>query len=334
LTGYLLRRIAQALITMLVAVVLIFVAMRSIPGNPLLARFGQHPDPEAMARLQAEYGWNDPLYVQIFDYFYKLFTQGDLGHSIARANESVSAELAVRIPATLELTFAAILIAVPLGIGAGVAAAVGRNRLPDFLCMTIALLGVSIPVFFLGILLREAFTFMPVSGRLPSTVIDNDTITGFLLLDTLLQGRIDLFWESLRHLCLPAIALSTIPTAIIARITRSSMLDVLQSDYVRTAKAKGCSPWRVVWRHAFPNASAPVANIAGFQVGLLLSGAVLTETIFDWQGLGQYVTTAVQGDKDYVVVQACAMVIAAVFVTTNLLVDLLYVWLDPRIRLN
>ncbi|QDU95221.1 ABC transporter permease [Lignipirellula cremea] len=334
MTGYLLRRIAQAAATMLVAMVLIFIALRVIPGNPLLARFGQHPDQAAMERLEKEYGWDKPLPVQIFDYFWKLFTAGDLGRSIARPNESVSSELAARIPATLELTLAAVMLAIPLGVLAGVAAAVWRNRLPDLACMTIALLGVSIPVFFLGILLREIFTQMPTSGRLPSNVFDYDPITGLVLLDTLLQGRMLLFGEGIRHLCLPAITLSTIPTAVIARITRSSMLEVLDSDYVRTARAKGCPPWRVVWRQAFPNATPAVVNIAAFQIGMLLSGAVLTETIFDWPGLGKYVTDAVSGDKDYVVVQACAMVIAAVFVTTNLLVDMVYVWLDPRIRLT
>jgi peptide/nickel transport system permease protein len=160
-----------------------------------------------------------------------------------------------------------------------------------------------------------------------------DPITGFYLLDTLLQSRFDLFTTALRHLCLPAVALSSIPTAIIARITRSSMLDVLDADFIRTAKAKGASAWRVVLRHAVPNAALPIVNIAGFQIGLLLSGAVLTETVFDWPGLGQYIVKAVP-ESDYVIVQAGALLIAGIFVSANLIVDLLYVWLDPRIRLS
>ena len=156
-------------------------------------------------------------------------------------------------------------------------------------------------------------------------------ITGLYLVDTLLQGNTELFLAAVRHLCLPALALSSIPTAIIARITRSSMIEVLSADYVRTARAKGSPPWRVVLRHALPNASVPIANIAGFQVGLLLSGAVLTESVFDWPGMGKYIIDAVP-DSDYVVVQAGALTIAAIFVVTNLLLDVVYVWLDPRIR--
>jgi len=319
---------------MFVAVGLIFIAIRTIPGNPLFARFGQHADAEAMAKLREEYGWDDPLPTQMVHYFRQLLTEGDLGKSIARPNEDVTGELKRRIPATIELTIAALLLALPLGILAGVSAAVWRNRLPDYACMTIALLGVSIPVFFLGILLRVWFPGMPVSERIPASVVDFEWKTGFMVIDTLAAGRVDLFRTGLVHLCLPAVALSTIPTAIVARITRSSMLDVLQSDYVRTARAKGAAPWRVIWRHAFPNAAAPVANIAAFQIGLLLSGAVLTESIFDWPGLGKYVTDAVRGDKDYVVVQACALVIASVIIVTNLIVDLAYMWLDPRIRLS
>ena len=196
-----------------------------------------------------------------------------------------------------------------------------------------SLLGVSIPVFFLGICLRGIFTNMPIGFRLPAFVVDFESLSGFYLLDTLLQGRFNLFVTALKHLCLPALALSSIPTAIIARITRSSMLDVLGVDFIRTAHAKGASSARVVLRHALPSAAPPIVNIAGFQIGLLLSGAVLTETVFDWPGMGKYIVDAVR-ENDYVIVQAGALVIAGVFVSANLVVDLLYVWLDPRVRLS
>ena len=199
--------------------------------------------------------------------------------------------------------------------------------------MALSLIGVSIPVFFLAICLREVLTFLPTSKRLPDDV-DFDVLTGFYLIDTLLRGRPDLWLVAARHLLLPALVLSTVPMAVIARITRSSALDVLSADFIRTARAKGASLWRVVLRHALPAAAVPVTNIAGLQIGLLLSGAVLTETVFDWPGLGSYLASAVIGDRDYVAIQAAAIVIAAMFVSLNLVLDVLYVWLDPRIRLT
>lgn len=332
IAGFLLPRLVQAAITLVVAVTLVFIAMRTLPGNPLLSRFGQHADPEQMEQLRQQYGWDEPIHVQLGDFFWKLVTTGDLGESVARSNQKVSDELRRRIPATIELTLAALLIAVPLGIAAGSAAAVFRNRLPDRLCTIGSLIGVSIPVFFLGIWLRAALPWAPVSGRLPSHVIDFEPLTGLYLVDTLVSLRFDLFALALAHLLLPAAVLSTIPTAIIARITRSSMLEVFSSDFIRTARAKGSSLWRVVLRHALPAAAVPITNIAGLQVGLLLSGAVLTETVFDWPGMGLYIKTAVVDDRDYAAAQAAAIVIAVVFVSLNLLLDVVYLWLDPRIR--
>lgn len=331
--AYVLRRLLHSAATMLVAVALIFVAMRALPGNPFLAQFGQHPDAEQLEALREQYGWNDPIHWQLGSFFWQLVTRGDLGRSISDPTERISDALRRRIPATIELTLAAVLIAVPVGIGAGVLAAVRHNRWPDYVCMLAALLGVSVPVFFLGICLRGIFTGMPTNARLPTYVFDFEPLTGLYVIDTLIRGRVDLFFAALRHLCLPALALSSIPMAIIARITRASMLDVLSSDFVRTARAKGAARWRIVWRHALPNAAVPIANIAGFQIGLLLSGAVLTETVFDWPGLGTYIVAAVQ-ENDFMVVQAGAIMIAALFVVTNLAVDLCYIWLDPRIRLH
>jgi peptide/nickel transport system permease protein len=331
--GYLARRAVHALVTIIVAVALVFIAVRALPGNPLLARFGQHPDLEEMTKLRQEYGWDQPVLVQLGQFFWQVLTTGDLGRSIARTNDSVTDDLREKIPATIELTAAALALAIPLGIAAGVAAAVFRNRWPDRLSMALSLIGVSIPVFFLAICLREVLTFLPTSKRLPDDV-DFEVLSGFYLVDTLLRGRPDLFVIAARHLLLPAVVLSTVPMAVIARITRSSMLEVLSADFIRTARAKGASLWRVVLRHALPGAAVPVTNIAGLQIGLLLSGAVLTETVFDWPGLGSYLANAVIGDRDYVVIQAAAIVIAAMFVTLNLILDVVYVWLDPRIRLT
>jgi peptide/nickel transport system permease protein len=330
--GYLVRRVVHAVATIVVAVALVFVAVRALPGNPLLARFGQHPDAQQIAALRKQYGWDQPVLVQLGRFFWQVLTTGDMGQSLARANVNVSDELRQRIPATVELTMAALALAIPLGIAAGVAAAVFKNRWPDRVSMALSLVGVSIPVFFLAICLREVLTFLPTSKRLPDDV-DLDVLTGFCLVDTLVRGRPDLWLVAARHLLLPALVLSTVPMAVVARITRGSTLEVLSADFIRTARAKGASLWRVVLRHALPAAAVPVTNIAGLQIGLLLSGAVLTETVFDWPGLGSYLASAVIGDRDYVAIQAGAIVIAAMFVSLNLLLDLVYVWLDPRIRL-
>lgn len=331
--GYLVRRLLHAAATILVAVTLVFFAVRVLPGNPLLARFGQHPDAEQLKELRRKHGHDRPLVVQYGRFVWQLVTTGDFGRSIMREHVSVRSELASKVPATIELTLAALLIAVPVGIGAGCAAAVWRNHWPDRLAMFGSLLGVSIPVFFLAICLRKVLWFLPTSQRLPTGIV-LDEITGLYLVDTLLYGRLDWFLMACQHLLLPALVLSTVPMAVIARITRSTMLDALSGDYVRTARAKGAALWRVVLRHALPNAAVPVANIAGLQIGLLLSGAVLTETVFDWPGLGRYIADAVAHDRDYVAVQGAAIVIAMIFVSLNLLLDLVYVWLDPRIRLQ
>jgi peptide/nickel transport system permease protein len=334
LIRYLFWRVLHAVVTIVVAVSLVFIAVRLLPGNPLLARFGQHPDMVQIEKLRNEYGLNQPIYVQLGKFYWQVLTTGKLGNSLARGNVSVNDELRQRVPATIELTLAACLLAFPLGIAAGVAAAVWRNRWPDWLCSAGSLVGVSIPVFFLGILLRLIFSGLPTAGRLDYSAEQFVQISGLLLIDTLLRGRPDLWQDAALHLILPAITLASIPTAIIARITRAAMLDVLAADYLRTARAKGCSLWRAVWRHALPNAAVPVVNIAGLQLGLLLSGAVLTETIFDWPGMGTWIVEAIKGDMDYVVAQAGAMVICLLFVSINLILDLLFVWLDPRIRLS
>lgn len=329
---FLSRRFLLALLTTLAAVLLVFVAIRILPNNPVLARFGQHAPPEQVAKAMAAQGWDRPLPEQLWSFTVGLVTKGELGESFAIPGESVAEGLARTFPATVELALAALLIAFPCGVLAGIAAAVWRNRWPDFLCVTGSLLGVSVPVFFLGICLMYVFDDMPLGRRLPIGV-DYDRSTGFIVLESILRGRWQFAGMALEHLVLPAVALSSIPMAIIARITRSSMVEVLEADYIRTARAKGASPWRVVLRHALPNAAIPVVNIGGLQVGSLLSGAVLTESVFDWPGLGRYLVNAVK-QSDYNVVQGATLLIAAVFVLTNLTVDVMYVMLDPRIRLE
>jgi peptide/nickel transport system permease protein len=335
--GFVVRRLAIAVPTTFVALLIAFLAIRAMPSNPLLAAYGQHAVPDQIEQEMERLGWNEPLYVQFSTFVKGLVLEGDLGESFLDGERVVDG-LRRTFPATVELALAALLIAIPIGIGAGVVAAVWRGRWPDYVTMTGALLGVSVPVFFLGICLLYLFAVrssplylgLPFNQRL-DIVINFQSTSGFIVIESLFQGRFDVLTSALRHLCLPAIALSSIPMAIIARITRSSMIDVLSADYVRTSRAKGCSPWRVVMRHAFPNASIPVMNIAALQLGALLSGAVLTETVFNWPGLGKYLVDAVL-EADYPVVQGSILLIAILFVAINAFVDVLYVLLDPRVR--
>ena len=336
MVAFLLRRLAVACATVLLAVVLVFFAVRLLPGNPILARFGQHAVPEQVAAEMERQGWNEPLVIQLATYLWGIVSRGDLGVSLLYPTTDVREELQAKFPATLELAFAAMLLAVPLGVLSGTAAAVWRGRFPDFICTAGALVGVSVPVFFLGICLMSVSDhffggYFPIGGRLP---IGSrfESVTGLVTLESLYRGRLDITWQALKHLCLPAIALSSIPAAIIARITRSSMLDVLTTDYARTARAKGSSPRRVVFRHALPNAAVPIVNIAGLQASLLLTGAVLTETVFTWPGLGSYLVHAVQ-TNDYGVVQGAMLLVATIFAAANLVLDIVYAWLDPRIRI-
>jgi peptide/nickel transport system permease protein len=323
-------------LTVLAAVVFVFFAVRLLPGNPILARFGQHPVPERIEAAMEAQGWNRPLAVQLGDYLWGVFVEADLGRSLVRPIESVSEELAARFPATIELALASMAIALPLGLLAGVAAAVWRNRWPDYVCMSGSLLGVSVPVFFLGICLMSVSelalgNYFPIGRRLPIGA-EYEPLTGFIVLESFVRGDWALWGEALRHLFLPALALSSIPAAVIARLTRSSMLEVLGADFVRTARAKGASRVRAVVRHALPNAAIPIANIAGLQASSLLTGAVLTETVFSWPGVGTYLVGAVQ-ENDYTVVQGSMLLVAAIFAIANLMLDMLYARLDPRVRL-
>jgi len=331
LLRYVLTRLLWAIPTALGSVLLVFAALRSLPNNPAIGMFGQHAVPEQIVRAMSQHGWDRPLPEQMLVFLRQLLWHGDLGRSFF-TGESVSAELFRRVPATLELAGLALLIAFPLGVLAGVTAAVFRGRWPDHLCMTGALLGVSVPIFFLGICLLGILTQMPTGRRLPIGM-DFPRTSEFIFLESLIQGRLDISRLALWHLCLPALALSTIPLAFFARVTRNALLEVLHADYIRTARAMGHSWLRVIWRQALPNAMIPLVSIAGLQVGTLLSGAVLTETVFSWPGLGRYLVEGIQR-SDYNVVQGSTLVIAVSFVLVNLIVDVLQAWLDPRVRLG
>lgn len=327
--GYLARRAVLAVLTTAVALLVVFVAIRLLPNNPVLARFGQHAVPSQVAAEMKRQGWDRPIAEQFVVFVKRLVTTGDLGQSFFYP-EKVTTGLARTFPATVELSLAALVIALPVGILAGIAAAVWRGRWPDFVCMSGSLLGVSVPVFFLGICLMSAFPSLPTGRRLPIGMGYQGT-TQFIVLESLARGQWDVLESALAHLLLPALALSSIPAALVARVTRAAMIDVLAADYVRTARAKGGSNSRVVFRHALPNAAIPVANIAALQTGQLLSGAVLTESVFNWPGLGRHLVQAVQ-ESDYSVVQGGVLLVAAVFVLINLSADAMYVLLDPRVR--
>ena len=313
---------------------LVFLFLKLIPGDPAQAILGERGSPEQLQALREKLGLNRPLHVQYLTFLRNVLT-GDLGVS-AVSTIPVAEELKRRWPATFELALSATLVAVALGIPLGILAAVRKNSLLDTLSMSLSLLGVSIPVFWLGLLLVYLFAvnlhWLPTGGRLSTDLaLDFRPITGFLVLDGLLSLKPQVVLDALRHLLLPALTLGTIPLAILTRITRGAMLEVLSQDYVRTARAKGLSERQVILKHALKNALLPVVPIVGLQFGTLLGGAILTETIFSWPGIGSYIYEGIL-NRDYPVVQAGVLVVATAFVLVNLLVDLSYALLDPRIQ--
>jgi dipeptide transport system permease protein len=288
--------------------------------------------PERHAQLRAEMGLDQPLVLQYFDYIGGIL-QGDLGKSIV-SKEPVVSEFFTLFPATIELSFCAIIFAVSLGLPAGIIAAVRRGTAFDHTVMSVSLTGYSMPIFWWGLLLILLFSvqlgWTPVSGRI-SAMFWVEPVTGFLLIDSLLGDEPGAFQSALRHLVLPAIVLGTIPLAVIARMTRSAMLEVLKEDYIRTARAKGLTPLRVIAVHALRNALIPVVTVIGLQVGVLLAGAILTETIFAWPGIGKWLVESI-GRRDYPAVQGGILLVATVVIVVNLIVDLLYGIINPRIR--
>jgi peptide/nickel transport system permease protein len=311
---------------------LVFSFIHLIPGDPATTMLGERATPERVAQVRAHLGLDRPLAVQYLIYVGKI-VRGDLGVSILRG-DPVLRDLIGRFPATVELAAAAILLAVAFGVPIGIVSAVWRNSFFDGLARLWSLAGVSMPIFWLGLMLAwflgVQLGWFPTGFRLGTDVILR-RITNFALLDSLLTGNGRALASAAHHLILPAVALATIPLAVIARMTRASLLEVLSSEYVRTAEAKGLSHRVVILRHALRNAVLPVMTVVGLQVGRLLAGAILTETIFSWPGIGLWIYEAIQA-RDYPIVQGATLFIAAVFVAVNLCTDLLYAAVDPRIK--
>lgn len=331
---YLVKRSVTLLFVLLGVSLLVFGFVRLIPGDPAVVMLGERATPENVARVRTQLGLDKPIYEQYLIFIANAL-RGDLGTSVLR-QEPVTQEVIRRFPATIELAFGAMIIATLLGVPLGILSAVKRNSWFDASSMVFALTGVSMPVFWLGLMLIFLFAVMlhwlPSGARLDANA-QYEPITNFILLDSLLQGNLTLFAQGLRHLILPAIALATIPMAIIARMTRSSMLEVLNQDYIRTARAKGLRERKVILSHALRNALLPVITVVGLQVGILLSGAILTETVFSWPGIGRWLVDAIYA-RDYPIIQGVTLFIAIIFVVINLVVDVLYTVVDPRVRLE
>lgn len=312
---------------------LVFFWIRALPGSPAEALLGERATPESIAQARDQYGLDDPLYVQYWRYV-KTIGTGDFGTSIA-THRPITQELGERFPATIELALSAMLIASLMGIPLGFFAAKRHGGVFDHSSLFLSLIGVSIPIFFLAILLKWLFAvnlgWLPSVGR-QDVLIDAEHPTNFYVLDGIVTGNWNAAWDAVKHLILPALALATIPLAIVARITRASVLDVQNEDYVRTARAKGLPPRTVDRHHVLRNAMLPVTTIIGLQVGLLLSGAILTETVFAFPGLGSWLQAAIE-NRDYPVLQGGILFVAIVVVFVNLLVDVSYGLLNPRVRL-
>ena len=331
---FIVRRLIQVVPTLLLLSVLLFAWLRSLPGGPAAALLGDKATPEKIAQLNTVLGLDQPVPIQYFRFLGRALT-GDFGNSLI-TGEPVTTEIARALPATIELAIAALLLAVVLGIPLGYVAARHRGRPLDTTTVIATLVGVAVPVFFLGYLLKQFFAvdlgWFPPSGR-QAVDIDATHVTGFAVLDGLLTRELDASWDALVHLVLPAVALATIPLAVIVRITRASVLDVMGSDFVRTANSKGLAPRTVRDRHVLRNALLPVSTTIGLQTGLLLAGAVLTEKVFVWGGLGTLLAQAIER-RDYPRLQAVVLLGALVYVIVNLLVDLSYAVIDPRVRVR
>jgi dipeptide transport system permease protein len=333
--AYLARRIGLLIPTFIGITIIAFTFIRVLPGDPVLLMAGERGiSPERYAQMLKEFGYDRPLWEQYLTYMGRLLN-GDFGISIV-TKKPVLEEFLTLFPATVELSFCAMLFAVLLGVPAGVIAATNRGKVIDQAIMGTALVGYSMPIFWWGLLLIMFMSgylgLTPVSGRI-SLMYFFPSVTGFMLIDSLLSGQKGAFASALSHLILPTIVLGTIPLAVIARQTRSAMLEVLGEDYVRTARAKGLSPFRVVGVHALRNALIPVITTIGLMVGTLLAGAILTETIFSWPGIGKWMVDSIFR-RDYPVVQSGLLLIALVVMVVNLVVDATYGYINPRIRHN
>ena len=331
---FVVRRLLLLVPILLGLSILLFFWIRALPGGPAESLLGDRATPEAVEQIERIYGLDRPIHEQYLKYLENLI-RGDLGTSIA-SRRPVTEEIGRRFPATIELALAAMVFAIALGVPLGFVAAKRYGSVVDHGSLVTSLIGISIPVFFLAILLKYVFAvklgWLPTIGR-QNVLINADHPTGFYVLDGVVTLNFEAAWDAATHLILPAIALGSIPLAIVARITRAAVLDVQNEDYVRTARAKGVSSRIVDRRHIFRNAMLPVVTIIGLQTGLLLSGAILTETVFAIPGMGSWLAGAIE-DRDYPVLQGGILFVALVFVIVNLLVDVSYGLLDPRIRVS
>lgn len=357
--SFITRRTLLAIPVLFGIIVVVFLLIRAIPGEPCSAILGEQATEEACARFDEANGLNDPIWVQLWIYMRNVITL-NLGESI-RFSIPVTQLLIDRLPLTIELAVSALIIAVAVGVPLGIVAARRHNTAVDAGTMALANIGVSMPVFWLGLMLAYLFAVvlkdtpfsLPPGGRLTAGVISipyyeawgwnltegtawaslNEFLGNFVIFNSFITAQWEVWWDAVRHMILPAITLATIPMAIIARITRSSLLEAMNKDYIRTARAKGAKEWTVVSRHGLRNSLLPVVTIIGLQMGLLLGGAVLTETVFRLAGVGTALFDAITG-RDYAVVQGFTVIIAAGYVIVNLFVDLSYGYLDPRIRVK
>jgi peptide/nickel transport system permease protein len=329
---YIARRLI-ALIPVLIGVsILVFSLIRMIPGDPVTVMLGERARPADIERVREEMGFNRPIHIQYLEWMRRIL-RGDLGTSIINRT-AVADELRQRLPATIEIVIVSMIIGVTAGVSIGIISAIKRNSWIDVVSMFGALIGVSMPIYWLALVLIYALAvnqkIFPPSARLDAALTVTRT-TGFMLVDTLLMGDFKLFLNALWHLLLPATVLSTTIMPILARMTRSSMLEVLRQDYVRTARAKGLRERAVIISHALKNALLPVVTVVGLQLGGLLGGALLTETIFSWPGMGLWTYRAILS-RDYPIVQGAVLVSASIYVFVNLIVDISYAYLDPRIH--
>ncbi len=332
--SFIIRRFLSVIPTLFAVSIIVFLMLRLAPGDPAELLLGERATTESLAAMRDHLGLNKPIYTQYLMFLQRLM-KGDLGETIW-SRQKVSQEIKERFPATIELALAAMILSSFFGLILGIISATRQYSVFDYLSMLGSLIGVSMPVFWLGLVLMLIFSvwlgWVPMSGRL-GVAFDVKVITNFYLIDTLIAGDWAAFRDAVRHLILPAVALSTIPLAIVARMTRSSMLEVLRQDYIKTAKAKGLSQFKIVMKHALRNGLIPVITVVGLQFGILLGGAILTETVFAWPGVGKWIFDGVV-KRDYMVIQGGTLVVATSYVLVNLLVDVTYAVINPRISVR
>ena len=335
---FLVERLLQLIPTLIGISLFSFFIIRMVPGDPVLLMLGERgADPKIYMEMKSSLGLDRPVFEQYYSYMENALT-GDFGKSIV-SKRPVTSEFFARFPATLELGICAMLFAIILGIPAGVIAATKRNTPIDYILMGTSLVGFSMPIFWWGLILIIIFSvglgLTPVSGRL-SVIYDVEAITGFMLIDSLHPDVLNEeglapFISAIKHLLLPTIAMGTIPLAVVARMTRSSVLEVLRAPYIQTAKAKGQSYYKVIWVHAFRNALIPIVTVIGLLFGSIITGAILTETIFSWPGIGKWLVASIHA-RDYPVIQGGVLFIAIMIITINFIVDVIYTYVNPRIR--